>query len=231
MSLSRRNFLRAALAAGGFGVTPALRGQTSSYLRGIDISHWQGTINWSQAKASGLTFAFCKATEGTTYVDPTFATNWAAMKQVGLVRGAYHFGRPGSDPVVQGKLFVDTVKPAKGDLQLVLDLEATDGLNAAQVWLWTQKFAAQIQKRTARPGIIYCSPSFWMTNVGNPTNNLNCALWIANWNVTSPTVPRAWSGWTFWQYSSTGSTPGISGNVDQDYFNGSLTQLQKLTLP
>jgi GH25 family lysozyme M1 (1,4-beta-N-acetylmuramidase) len=88
-----------------------------------------------------------------------------------------------------------------------------------------------VQKLTDRPPIIYCSPSFWTGSVGNPTNNLNCPLWIANWGVSSPTVPRAWSTWTFWQYSSTGTTPGVSGNVDLDYFNGSATQLQKLTFP
>lgn len=204
----------------------------TTYPKGIDVSHWQGTINWTSAAGSGLSFAFCKATESTNYVDPTFASHWPAMKQVGLVRGAYHFGRPGADPVAQAALFVNTVKPKEGDLQLVLDLEATDGKTPAQVWAWTQSFCAEIQRRTHRPAMIYTGYYFWRDNVGNPTNNLNCPLWIARWNVSSPLpVPAAWSTWSFWQYSSTGSTPGINGNVDQDYFNGSMTQLRALTFP
>src|SRR5262249_32662331 len=109
MPLSRRAFL--ATAAGGLASSAAAPGPTTSYPRGIDISHWQGTINWTGAKNSGLTFAFCKATEGTTYKDPSFAANWPAMKAVGLIRGAYHFGRPGSDAAAQAKFFVKTVRP------------------------------------------------------------------------------------------------------------------------
>ena len=100
------------------------------------MSHWQGTINWTSVKNSGKAFAFCKATEGATYTDPTFASNWAAMKAAGLIRGAYHFGRPGSDPVVQANRFCDVVGPRDGDLQMTLDLEATDGKTPSQVRSW-----------------------------------------------------------------------------------------------
>jgi hypothetical protein len=64
-------------------------------LKGIDVSHYQGSINWKDVKNGGFSFAMAKATEGLTYVDPTFGTNYAGMHAVGLVRSAYHFGRPG----------------------------------------------------------------------------------------------------------------------------------------
>jgi len=231
MSSSRRIVL-GALALGGLVVAVTVAsGQSGSHPPGIDVSHWQGTINWTSVKNSGVVFALTKATEGTTYTDPSFATNWAAMKAKGIVRGAYHFGRPGTDAVAQARYFVNVVKPTTGDLQLCLDLETTDGKTAAQVWAWTQAFCNEIQSLTHRPGIIYCSPSFWSSSVGNPTNNLNCALWIANWGVTSPTIPHAWTTWTFWQYSATGTTPGVSGNCDVDYFNGTTTNLQNMTFP
>jgi lysozyme len=197
------------------------------------VSHWQGSINWSSVKSSGKKFAFCKATEGTTYTDPQFATNWAAMKTNGIVRGAYHYGRPGSDAVAQANLFVNTVKPKQGDLQLVLDLETTDGKTPAEVWAWTQAFCGRVQQLTHRPCIIYVGYYFWRDSVGNPTNNLNCPLWLAYWGSGDPQsfVPPAWDTWSFWQYTSTGTVPGISGNVDLDYFHGSVTTLKKLTLP
>jgi lysozyme len=188
-------------------------------------------VNWTRVRDSGRVFAIAKATEGTTYTDPSFAANWAGMRAAGLIRGAYHFGHPGSDAVTQADRFVNVVRPVGGDLQLVLDLEVTDGRTPAQVWSWTQAFIARIQSRTGRPGIIYTGFYFWRDRVGNPADNLNCPLWIAAYGVSAPMVPRAWSTWSFWQYSDTGSVPGVTGNVDLDYFNGTLSRLRALTLP
>ncbi len=223
--------LAAAMLAGvalarGPGQTPP-----ATYLNGIDVSHYQGTVNWTSVAKAGYTFAFAKATEGTTYKDPTFPTNWANMKAAGLVRGAYHFGHPGSSATTQANFFYNYVKPGAGDLQLVLDLETTDGKTPSQVWTWTQAFIKQIQALTGRPGIIYTGYNFWVSSVGNPKNNLNCPLWIAAYGVTSPQVPPAWSSWSFWQYSDTGTVSGVSGACDLDYFNGTTTQLLALTLP
>jgi lysozyme len=232
MASPRRIVLAATIALTGLALAvTGVSGQTQSAVHGIDVSHWQGTINWTSVKNSGVSFAFCKATEGTTYVDPTFATNYSQMKSKGIIRGAYHFGRPASAAVAQAQLFVNTVKPKEGDLQLCLDLEATDGKTPAQVWTWTQAFCAEVQRLTHRPPIIYTGYYFWRDNVGAPTNNLNCPLWMARYNTTPLPLPSAWTTWSFWQYSSTGSTPGVTGNCDQDNFNGSATNLQNLTYP
>ena len=85
---------------------------SASYLRGIDVSHYQGKVDWTKVAASGITFACAKATEGTTYVDDTFATNWGGMHKAGLIRCAYHFARPGDSPVDQAQHFVKTVNQA-----------------------------------------------------------------------------------------------------------------------
>lgn len=231
MSPTRRHFLKscAAVATGAVAAPPALA-QTSG-LPGIDVSHWQQTINWSSVAASGKIFAICKATEGLTYVDPMFSTNWPAIKAVGMFRGAYHFGRPGSDPVAQARHFHRTVQPVTGDLPLVLDLEEIDGRTPTQVKNWTQRFAAEIRRRTGRPALIYTGYYTWRDDAGNSINNFDMALWMARWSTTPFPLPVAWSGWTFWQYSSTGSVSGISVNCDLDYFNGSQTTLQNYTLP
>jgi lysozyme len=114
---------------------------------------------------------------------------------------------------------------------LVLDLEASDSKTPAQVWAWTQAFCAEVQKQTHRPPIIYAGYYFWKDNVGAPTNNLNCPLWMARYAVSPLPLPSAWSSWTFWQYSSSGSEAGISGNVDVDNFNGTAANLANLTFP
>jgi GH25 family lysozyme M1 (1,4-beta-N-acetylmuramidase) len=81
------------------------------------------------------------------------------------------------------------------------------------------------------PGIIYTGYYFWRDSVGNPTNNLNCPLWIANWGASWPLVPPAWDTWSFWQWTSSGHIDGVSGNCDFDYFNGGYDRLALLTIP
>ena len=234
--MSRRRFMKhAAYAAAGAGVlgtaAVALAGGSSYAVQGIDVASYQGLPNWTSVKNSGRTFAFTKATEGTTYTNPDFATNWARMKSAGLIRGAYHYGHPGSDPVTQANFFCNVVKPTSGDLQMALDIETTDGKSPSQVRSWIVSFINQIVSRTGRPGIIYTGYYFWTGSAGNGSN-LNCPLWLAAY-VSDPTpyVPPAWSTWSFWQYSDTGSVPGVSGAVDLDAWNGTVSNLDNLRLP
>ena len=237
MPSTRRQFLGAAAVAGaGLAVTPARApADGPAYaVQGVDVSHWQGAVNWTSVRNAGVAFGFAKATEGTTYTDPTFAANWAGMRAARLVRGAYHFGRPGTDPTAQANYFVDAVRPVKGDLQLVLDLEATDGKTPAQVRTWAVAFVNRVQARTGRPAIIYTGFYFWRDSAGNGSN-LNCPLWLPAYrdSPTSPVnlVPAAWTTWSFWQYTSTGGVAGVSGNVDRNAWNGSLAGLNSLRLP
>jgi GH25 family lysozyme M1 (1,4-beta-N-acetylmuramidase) len=236
MKLSRRQFLQTAVAVGaGVGVAGTaaltLAAGTDYTYQGIDVASYQGYPNWTSVRNSGKTFAFTKATEGTSYVNPYFATNWARMKSAGLIRGAYHFGRPSVDPVASANKFCDVVQPTSGDLQMTLDIETTDSKSPSQVRSWIVAFTNQIVARTGRPGIIYTGFYFWRDSAGNGSN-LNCPLWLAAY-VSDPTpyVPAAWSTWSFWQYTDAGSVPGVSGNVDRDAWNGTLAGLDRLRLP
>jgi len=234
MTLSRRRFLKAsaAVAAGVAGTTAVSVADGTSYpIQGLDVASYQGYPNWTAIRNSGKTFAFTKATEGTTYTNPYFATNWSRIKVAGLIRGAYHYGRPGTDAVAQANRFCDVVQPRSGDLQMALDIEVTDGRTPSQVRSWIVAFINQIQVRTGRPGIIYTGFYFWRDRAGNGSN-LNCPLWLAAYvSNPAPYVPAAWTTWSFWQYTSTGSIPGVSGNVDRDAWNGTLTNLNRLRLP
>jgi GH25 family lysozyme M1 (1,4-beta-N-acetylmuramidase) len=231
-STTRRIVVRAALALMGAFLMGGISPRAEAQLNGIDVSSYQGTVNWTSVKNAGYVFGFAKATEGTTYTDADFKSNWKNMNSAGLIRGAYHYGHPSISATEQAQYFVNAVNAAGGydtanTLQLVLDIEDSDGLSPSEVWTWVQDFMAEIESLTGKPGIIYTGYYFWVDDVGNPDNNLNCPLWIADYGVSSPLVPTAWSTWTFWQYSDTGSVPGVSGDVDLDYFNGSLTTLKK----
>src|SRR3954447_6870821 len=197
---------------------------------GIDVSHWQAQIGWLQAGAAGFDFAFAKATEGTTYTDPTYATNRSGAAAAGMKLGAYHFARPtaGSDAaavasgIAQADYFVATAQPRRGDLLPVLDLEKTGDLGVVRLTTWTQAFLDQVYARVGARPLIYASPSFWKTSLGDTPLFAadGSRLWIAHWTKASlPLLPAAgWNGlgWTFWQWTSCSSVPGIGGCVDGD---------------
>jgi GH25 family lysozyme M1 (1,4-beta-N-acetylmuramidase) len=205
---------------------------TSSYLDGIDVSHWQGTIDWTKVAAAGKKFAFVKATESTTFLDSQYAANHAHARAVGIRTGAYHFAQPSSstaNAVAQADWFVANMNLTPGDLFPALDLEVRNGLTNNQLVAWTQAFMTELYAKTGVKGAIYTSPSFWSSYMNDTAwfaNNGYTVLWIAHWFVSAPRVPAGnWGGkgWTFWQYSDCGKVAGIGGGtscVDLDHFNG-----------
>ncbi|OCQ94707.1 hydrolase [Oscillatoriales cyanobacterium USR001] len=186
-------------------------------IRGIDVSSYQPNINWQSVANDGILFAFVKATEGVTWIDDTFARNWAAMKTVGIQRGAYHFFRPASS--IQGQIdsFLKTVKLQPGDLPPVLDVESTGGLGATEICDRMAIWLDAVEKETGMQPIIYTYPGFW-ENLGTKRFS-DYPLWIAHYTTAEePWVSGGWSSWTFWQYTDKGRVAGISGNVDINIF-------------
>lgn len=195
-------------------------------LPGVDVSHFDGSINWTNVKTAGIVFAYARATEGTTFTDPEFGANWADMKAAGIVRGADAFFHANLDPTIQADYFLSvmgTLQP--GDLPPMLDVEVTDGQSAATIATNVNIWVNHVQALTGRAPLIYASSSFWASSVGNSTALSEFPLWIANWGVTCPTLPAAWTDWAIWQYSATGTVSGIAGAVDLDKFNGTMSDL------
>jgi len=185
--------------------------------------------------ASGVQFCFIKATEGATFVDPRFGFNWQAARNAGLARGAYHFFHPAVSVTAQADIFLQTVPGlAAGDLPPVLDLEAPQEWSPIPVanraalalsWLETVENALHL-----RP-IVYLSAAFATDVLGNASELAQYPLWLALYvTAPSPAVPKPWSSWDFWQYTQTGTAPGITGNVDRNHFNGSIDDLKLLGL-
>jgi GH25 family lysozyme M1 (1,4-beta-N-acetylmuramidase) len=196
---------------------------------GLDVSHWQGTIDWAKVAKAGYKFAYMKAAEGGTYTDPSYATNRAGANANGIVIGAYDFAQPSTtagQAEAEADYFVKVALPKTGDLVPVLDLETTNGLSAANLQTWVKKWLYRVYQRTGLRATIYVSPAFWNNAMGGTAwfaQNGFRTLWIAHWTSgTSPTVPASnWggNGWTFWQWTSSGAVPGISGRVDLDRFH------------
>lgn len=179
-------------------------------LKGEDISSFQG----GNFDLSGQDFGICKATEGTGWTDPTFAHNWARMKDQGVLRGAYHFGHPSEDAGDQARHFLSVVKPDGfgQDAVLVLDHEVTDGMNAAHCAAFARNFAAVVEALCDRNVWIYTMHSFiW----GGYCAGLNQRpLWIAA--PGHPGAPGGVAPWKVWTAHQYGALQGVDRNV----FNG-----------
>lgn len=203
-------------------------------LKGIDVSYYQKTIDWTKVKAAGMEFAFIKATEGTTLTDLKFQQNWANAKKAGITRGAYHFFRAKSS--LQGQIdnFLKALpKLETGDLPPVLDVEIPEQWSHLTVEKrmelilgWT----SAVEQALGLAPILYLSASFAGDVLKSDSRLAQFPLWVAHYsNGTRPRVPKPWTRYTFWQYTDKGSVAGISGNVDLNRFNGSIEDLKKLT--
>jgi lysozyme len=189
-------------------------------ISGIDVSKWQGVINWPSVKAAGIQFAFIRASVGFKK-DKFFPANWTESRGAGLVRGAYHYLLAGQDAGVQAELFASLAAIQPGDLPPVLDVEAIDNeqVSGKKVVQAVKTWVGVVEERTGRKPIIYTNPAYW--NQLQTDDFGSSPLWVAHWGVHKPTLPRGWETWTFWQYSEKGQVSGIQGFVDLDRFNGS----------
>lgn len=242
MSIGTSPALRRLLAAGAALVVSAATlvataaPAQAATVNGIDISHYQGAINWTSVRNSGIEFAFIKATEGTSYKDPRFNTNYVAAYNAGVIRGAYHFARPAaSSGAVQANFLASNGGAWSADsrtLPAALDIENNPsgaqcyGLSTTQMRNWIADFLNTYRARTGRYAVIYTTTNFWNTCTGNYTGfAANHPMWVARWASTVGTLPAGWGVWSFWQYSATGRVSGISGDVDRNYWNGTRARL------
>ena len=234
MGVTIRPVIAALIGSVAVGLACAPGAGAASYARGLDVSHWNGAVDWIQVVSGGYTFLFAKATEGTTLTDATYAINRAGTEGIGMRFGAYHFARPGgsgaagivANAIAQADYFVNVAQPAAGDLPPVLDLETKGTLSPTALANWTQAWLGEVQARTGVSGLIYASPSFWKSAVGDTSTFATAGnrLWIAHWTKNAaPTVPAAnWGGfgWTFWQWTDCEKIPGFLHCVDGDRLNG-----------
>jgi lysozyme len=195
-------------------------------VKGVDVSVYQGSVDWSAAYAAGVRFAFARVSDGTGHPDTEFAANWPKMKAAGVVRGVYQFFRPAEDPAAQAALLVQMLGQSGGlevgDLPPVMDMEVTDNTPDATIRAHMQTWFDAVHAATGRVPMIYTAPSMSAT-IGAGFGAY--PLWVANWQVTCPSIPAGWMSWAFWQSSDTATVNGVSGAVDLDEFDGSLQDL------
>lgn len=194
---------------------------------GIDVSGYQGNVDWAGQWNQGIRFAYVKATEGTYYTNPYFTQQYNGSYDIGMIRGAYHFAVPNdSSGATQANYFLAHGGGWSADgktLPGALDMEynpysgdACYGLSKSSMTAWIKDFSDTYHRATNKWPAIYTSTSWWSQCVDGDFSSTN-PLWVARYASTVGPLPYNWSVYTIWQYSST--------PIDQDTFNGSYDRL------
>ncbi|MFB7575690.1 GH25 family lysozyme [Streptomyces sp. NPDC056165] len=186
-------------------------------LSGVDVSSYNGTIDWNQVASAGYSFGYARVGDGTLFQDPAFQTNYAGMKAAGLKPGGYLFFEPAEDPHAQASVLLaalSTAGFAPGDLLPALDIEITGGLSPGALAASIQAAVNDIKAALGVSPVIYTGKGFWDNNLDS--NTFGSPLWIAQWLVNCPNTPNAWTTWALWQYTDQGTVPGIPGATTLD---------------
>ena len=203
---------------------------------GIDVSNYQGTINWNSVAGTGISFAWAKATEGVSYTDRYLQNNEQNGTAAGVSIGAYDFAHPElNTPLAEAQYFVNYASQygafQGGHLAPALDLETGNGahVGASSLGAWVSAWCTDVYDLTGARPVVYTGTTY--ASMLNSSASAN-PLWLADWIYSVPAPGSApgesispWSTWTFWQYSDTGSVSGISGRVDLDAYNGSFAAM------
>lgn len=203
-------------------------------IQGMDVSSWQGNVDWNNAWAQGSKFAYVKATEGTGYKSPNFNQQYSGSHNVGMIRGAYHFALPSvSSAVDQANYFVNNGGGWSADgrtLPPLLDVEYNPyaslgntcyNMSQTQMVNWIKSFSNQVKARTGRVPMIYTTTDWWSQCTGNSSAFGENPLHIASYNqVGAGRLPASWNVYSVWQYSDSGPFVG-----DSNVWNGTAAGL------
>lgn len=188
-------------------------------VRGIDVSHHQGKIDWLKVEEEEINFVFIKATEGSNYKDTEFNRNWDGATGAGLIKGAYHyfsFCKPG---IEQAQNYINTVPVEASSLPPVIDFEFGGNCkNKPEKEMIVKElfcFISEVKEKYNKTPIIYVTYDSYNHFLKGET--LNCSIWIRD-VFSKPDIPEG-KQWAFWQYTDRGRVKGINSLVDLNVFN------------
>jgi lysozyme len=200
-------------------------------IHGIDVSRWQGDIDWNAARRGGVAFAWIKATEGGDHNDPKFLENWYEAKAAGVPRGAYHFAYWCRPAVEQVEWFKQNVPYDPDALPPVLDVEwnghsktCPKKVSRAQARAEMRIMLAEMERAYGKRPVIYTDITFFNDVMKDDFEAY--PIWVRSIR-RYPTSRFDHRNWWFWQYTAVGKVPGIKGNVDRNAFFGTADMWQK----
>ncbi len=199
-------------------VVYALPPSSETIYNGIDVSEYQGYVNYNLVRDSGIEIVYIRTSEGTNFIDPYFRENYNNAKAAGLKVGFYHYvtSRSPSEAVIEADYFASVINGTSPDCLLAMDFEYFGGLASYEVNAISRAFLERLEEVTGKRAIVY-SDAYNAGNVFDSSLS-SYPLWIAEYGVNEPELYRNWSSWTGFQYSDTGRISGINGYVDLDRF-------------
>lgn len=204
---------------------------SSNIYDGIDVSGWQGNIDYSEVASSGIEIVYMKASEGTSFVDPYFNQNYTNAKANGLKVGFYHYltARSNSEAVAQANFFVSTISGMIPDCRLAMDFESFGSLSAEEINEIGLTFMQTVESLSGKEMVIYSDTSNASNIFGGGLTNY--PLWVAQYEVEEPTPNGNWNSWVGWQYTDAGEISGINGYVDRDRFTDGILLNENSEVP
>jgi lysozyme len=198
-------------------------------VHGVDVSRWQGNIDWATLRSQGANFAYIKATDGGDHLDPMFHTNWKRAKEAGVKRGAYHFFYWCRVASEQADWFIRNVPRDPDALPPVIDVEY-NGESSCRFRLSPEKarekmqvFMDRLERHYGKRPVIYTAPDFYKDNLRGQF--LDYPFWLRS-VAAHPSKIYPDRKWVFWQYSGSGLSQGVNGKIDLNVFYGSVSDWQ-----
>jgi len=204
---------------------------SSLLYEGIDVSEWQGAINWEEVRGAGIQIAYIRASEGNNYIDPDAMRNYEGAKENGIRVGFYHYltARNQSEALEQAEFFVSVIKGLNVDCRLAMDFESFGNLSIDEINLIAEAFLEEVENLSGKEVIIY-SDAFNAANTFSTELSIRYPIWVADYYVDEPGDGR-WSTWDGFQYTDEGRINGIDGNVDRDYFTSGILLSDRTAIP
>lgn len=199
-------------------------------LNGIDVSEWQGNIDFETVKASGIDTVYIKSSEGDNYIDPYFMSHYNNAKNNGFNIGFYHFltASSVSDANAQAKFFASVINGLSCDCKLAMDFEIFNDLSIQEINDISLEFLSTVEELTGKEVVIY-SDAYNARNTFNDELASRYPIWVADYGVSEPENGN-WSTWEGFQYTNQGLISGISGYVDRDYFSSDILLSDKSSI-
>lgn len=199
--------------------------------QGIDVSGWQGNINYAEVKNSGIEIVYMKSSEGTSFVDPYFNQNYTNAKANRLKVGFYHYliARSNEEAIEEARFFVSVISGKEPDCRLAMDFESFGNLSVEEINQIGITFVRTVENLSGKEVIIYSNTNDARNVFSGELTNY--PLWVAQYEVEQPTPNGKWSTWAGWQYTDAGEVAGIRGHVDRNKFTEQVLLNKSGTIP
>lgn len=196
----------------------ALSPSSNTIYQGIDVSEWQGDINFKKVKDDGIKIVYIRAGQGFSYKDAKFERNYQEARKNGLKIGVYHYvtARSTEDAKLQARFFASLISNKKIDCKLAMDFESFGNLTNLQINEISLAYLKELEQLTKKEVIVYSNT--YSAKYKFNSKVAKYPLWVAQYGVNEPQDNGHWKNWEGYQYTSMGRVKGINGNVDLDKF-------------